>query len=86
LAPEHFVPAVVDAGYTAVELVPPEYRSLVTDHDHIGHYHTADNPGRHEMDKEQELYYPAILRAIKEAGHTGYITHEFVPRAIQLLR
>jgi sugar phosphate isomerase/epimerase len=86
LAPEHFVPAVVDAGYTAVELVPPEYRSLVTDHDHIGHYHTAGNPGRHEMDKEQELYYPAILRAIKEAGRTGYITHEFVPRAIQLLR
>jgi hydroxypyruvate isomerase len=31
-APEHFVRAVVDAGYTAVELVPPEYRSLVTDH------------------------------------------------------
>jgi hydroxypyruvate isomerase len=55
-------------------------RTIRSAKDYIGHYHTAGNPGRHEIDEEQELYYPAILRAIKEAGHTGYITHEFVPK------
>ncbi len=39
--------------------------------DYIGHYHTAGNPGRNEMDEDQELYYPAILRTIKETGHSG---------------
>jgi hydroxypyruvate isomerase len=48
--------------------------------DYIGHYHTAGNPGRNEMDEDQELYYPAILRTIKETGHSGYITHEFIPK------
>jgi hydroxypyruvate isomerase len=48
---------------------------------HIGHIHTAGNPGRNDMDETQELYYPAILRAISEAGYGGYVGHEFVPRA-----
>jgi hydroxypyruvate isomerase len=45
----------------------------------IGHYHTAGVPGRHEIDATQELYYPAILRAIAGAGFTGYVAHEFIP-------
>jgi hydroxypyruvate isomerase len=45
----------------------------------IGHYHTAGVPGRHEIDDEQELYYPAIARAIAETGFSGYFAHEFVP-------
>jgi hydroxypyruvate isomerase len=48
--------------------------------DYICHYHTAGNPGRNDLDQDQELYYPAILSAIKETGHTGYVTHEFVPK------
>ena len=32
LTPEQFVRAVADAGFAAVELVPPEYWSLVKDH------------------------------------------------------
>ncbi len=32
--------------------------------DYIGHFHTAGNPGRNELDDTQELYYPAIYRAI----------------------
>src|ERR1700738_5133540 len=32
LTPEQFVRAVAEAGYKAVELVPPEYWSLVQDH------------------------------------------------------
>lgn len=45
----------------------------------FAHYHTAGNPGRHELDETQELYYPAILRAISSTGYTGYIGHEFIP-------
>ena len=45
----------------------------------IGHYHTAGVPGRHELDETQELQYPAIMRAIKETGFTGYIGQEFIP-------
>jgi hydroxypyruvate isomerase len=46
----------------------------------IGHVHTAGNPGRMDLDDEQELYYPPIIRALKECGYTGYLTHEFVPK------
>ena len=46
---------------------------------HIGHFHTAGVPGRHEIDSSQELYYPAIARAIADAGFTGYVAQEFIP-------
>jgi hydroxypyruvate isomerase len=45
----------------------------------IAHYHTAGVPGRHEIDDRQELYYPAICRAIVGTGYTGYLAQEFVP-------
>jgi hydroxypyruvate isomerase len=45
----------------------------------FGHYHTGGNPGRHEIDVTQELYYPAIAKAIAETGFTGYFAHEFIP-------
>ena len=45
----------------------------------IGHFHTAGNPGRHELDASQELNYPAIARAIVEAGFSGYLAHEYSP-------
>ena len=48
-------------------------------HQYIGHYHTGGNPGRHEIDETQELYYPAIMRAIVKTGYTGYVAHEFIP-------
>ncbi len=54
-------------------------RTIKTHQDLIGHYHTGGNPGRHEIDDSQELYYPAIMRAIVETGYTGYVAHEFVP-------
>ncbi len=47
---------------------------------YIGHYHTGGNPDRHEIDETQELYYPAIMRAIVETGYKGYVAHEFVPK------
>ena len=48
-------------------------------HRAIGHYHTAGVPGRHEIDESQELYYPAIMRAIRDTGFMGYVAQEFVP-------
>ncbi len=48
-------------------------------HDYLAHYHTGGVPGRHEIDETQELYYPAIVRAIQETGYTGYVGQEFIP-------
>jgi len=47
---------------------------------HIGHFHTAGNPGRCEIDENQEINYPAIVRRLAALGYTGYIGHEFMPR------
>jgi hydroxypyruvate isomerase len=46
---------------------------------YIGHIHTGGVPGRHELDDTQELYYPAIMKALVKTGYTGYVGHEFVP-------
>ncbi len=54
-------------------------RSIQNNHQYFGHYHTAGVPGRHEIDDTQELNYPAIMRAIKATGYTGYVAHEFMP-------
>jgi hydroxypyruvate isomerase len=48
-------------------------------HQHIAHYHTAGVPGRHEIDESQELFYPAVMKAIADTGYTGYVAQEFVP-------
>lgn len=46
---------------------------------YIGHFHTAGVPGRHELDENQEIYYPAVMRAIVESGFDGYVAHEYTP-------
>jgi hydroxypyruvate isomerase len=50
-------------------------------HPYIGHYHTAGVPGRAEIDESQELYYPAIVKAILATGFKGFLAQEFIPRA-----
>jgi hydroxypyruvate isomerase len=55
-------------------------RTIRDHHRHIVHYHTAGNPGRNELDENQELFYPAIMRAIRDSGFTGYVGQEFIPR------
>lgn len=55
-------------------------RTIREFHPWIGHYHTGGNPGRNEIDDTQEIYYPAVARAIVETGYTGYFAHEFIPR------
>jgi hydroxypyruvate isomerase len=47
--------------------------------DYIGHVHTAGNPGRGELDDQQEISYPAIMRALLEVGYTGFVGQEFIP-------
>ena len=55
-------------------------RTIKKFHQYIGHYHTGGNPGRNEIDETQELYYPAIMRAIVESGYKGFVAHEFIPK------
>jgi len=47
--------------------------------EYIGHYHTAGVPGRNELDDNQELNYPPIMRTIVETGYQGYVAQEFIP-------
>ena len=46
---------------------------------YFGHFHTAGVPGRNEIDESQELFYPAIMKAIKQTGFNGYVAQEFIP-------
>ena len=55
-------------------------RTIAKHIDKIGHFHTGGNPGRHDIDETQELYYPAIMQAIVKAGFKGYVAQEFLPR------
>ncbi|UOG75138.1 TIM barrel protein [Hymenobacter tibetensis] len=55
-------------------------RNITDHHAYIAHYHTAGVPGRNEIDDTQELYYPAIMRAIKATGFKGYVAQEFMPK------
>lgn len=48
---------------------------------YIGHFHTGGNPGRNEIDDSQELYYPAIMKAIVETGYKGFVSQEFIPKS-----
>jgi hydroxypyruvate isomerase len=47
---------------------------------YIAHYHTGGVPGRAEIDDTQELYYPAIMKAIVETGFKGHVAQEFIPK------
>ncbi len=54
-------------------------RTIRDYHPYISHYHTGGVPGRNEIDETQELYYPAIMKAIVETGFEGYVGQEFIP-------
>ena len=47
---------------------------------YISHYHTGGVPGRNEIDESQELYYPAIMKAIADTGFKGFVAQEFIPK------
>ncbi len=45
---------------------------------HIGHFHAAGHPGRHEL-VGGELDYRAVFKAIDAAGYRGYVGLEYSP-------
>jgi hydroxypyruvate isomerase len=55
-------------------------RTIRDHHAHFGHYHTAGNPGRSNLDQTQELNYRGICEAIVATGFKGYLAQEFMPR------
>ena len=55
-------------------------RTIQENIEYIGHFHTAGNPGRNDLDEAQEIYYPPIMRAIAETGYDLYVAHEFSPK------
>jgi hydroxypyruvate isomerase len=55
-------------------------RTINENHQFIGHYHTAGVPGRNEIDQTQELFYPAIIKAIVATGFKGFVAQEFIPK------
>ncbi|WP_234824075.1 TIM barrel protein [Bremerella cremea] len=46
---------------------------------YIGHLHTAGNPGRCELDENQEMNYAAIIKAVAESDYDGYVVQEYIP-------
>ena len=54
-------------------------RRIRTHKEYIGHYHTAGNPGRAELDEKQEINYPPIIQAIIDTGYDDYLAQEFIP-------
>jgi len=54
-------------------------RTIKDNHKYFAHYHTGGVPGRHEIDESQELYYPAIMKAILDTGFSGFVAQEFIP-------
>jgi hydroxypyruvate isomerase len=54
--------------------------TIKKNHPYYAHYHTGGVPGRNEIDETQELYYPAIMKAILETGYKGFVGQEFIPK------
>ena len=55
-------------------------RTIKMHHQQFGHYHTAGNPGRNEIDSTQEINYGAVLKTVADTGFSGFVGHEFIPR------
>ena len=86
---EYCVDIINRVGSPALKLLFDIYHVQIMDgdiirriHQHkdvIGHIHTAGNPGRAELDDNQEINYPPIMRALLEIGYDGYVGQEFIP-------
>lgn len=55
-------------------------RTIQQNQEYIAHYHTGGVPGRNEINDTQELYYPAIIKAILDTGFKGFVAQEFIPK------
>jgi len=45
----------------------------------INHVHTAGNPGRNELDEDQEINYAPCMKALLDIGYKGFVGQEFIP-------
>ncbi len=45
----------------------------------VGHVHIAGHPGRHEPYGDNEICYPAVLRALEADGYKGAVGLEYFP-------
>lgn len=45
----------------------------------INHVHTAGNPGRNELDEDQEINFPACMKALLDIDYKGFVGQEFIP-------
>lgn len=57
-------------------------RNIQDYHQYFGHYHTGGNPGRHEINDTQELFYPAIMKAILDTGFKGYVAPQVLQESV----
>ncbi|HXX94322.1 MAG TPA: TIM barrel protein, partial [Planctomycetota bacterium] len=63
-----------------VQIMDGDIIARIREHrDYIGHYHTAGNPGRCELDDKQEINYRPIMEEIARSGYSGFIGQEFIP-------
>jgi hydroxypyruvate isomerase len=63
-----------------VQIMNGDVTRRLRQHRHlIGHVHTAGIPGRGELDDQQEINYPAIMRTLLNIGYKGYVGQEFIP-------
>jgi len=55
--------------------------ATISEHiEHIGHFHAAGVPGRHDMDESQEINYRAVFQAIDQTGYQGFVGLEYWPK------
>lgn len=47
--------------------------------EYIGHVQVAGVPGRGEIGTNQEINYPAVMKAFLDIGYRGYVGHEWIP-------
>ena len=47
--------------------------------DLIAHVQVAGCPGRGPLGDDQEIHYPAVMRALAEVGYDGFVGHEWIP-------
>ncbi len=82
------VDIVDEVGSPAVKILDDLYHQQITEGNlinnlttyigRIGHFHSAGNPGRHELvGGEQD--FRAIFKAIDATGYTGYVGLEYSP-------
>ena len=45
----------------------------------IAHVQVAGCPDRGPLDNNQEIFYPAVMRALADVGYNGFVGHEWIP-------